>query len=168
MFLISPCSCPCPVHWNQVLSQEWRCCWSSAAILFQPHLSDQQLYCLLLPVKLQLILEFWWYMTMKNITIETTRSVSRKLLIWIRITKTLAFLKSCFINHNTRMNSRAKTSTCNRNYKGVFLKIWRPGWYGWNSANIMKWILTIFFFIQTSTMFVPNSPADNKHGWTWV
>ena len=30
MFLPSPCSCLCPVHWSQVLSQEWRCSWSSA------------------------------------------------------------------------------------------------------------------------------------------
>ena len=24
------CSCPCPIHWSQVLSREWRCSWSSA------------------------------------------------------------------------------------------------------------------------------------------
>ena len=30
MFLISSCSCLCPIHWIQVLSQEWRCSWSSA------------------------------------------------------------------------------------------------------------------------------------------
>ena len=30
MFLISFCSCLCPIHWSQVLSQEWRCSWSSA------------------------------------------------------------------------------------------------------------------------------------------
>ena len=30
MFLVSTCSCLCPIHWNQVLSQEWRCSWSSA------------------------------------------------------------------------------------------------------------------------------------------
>ena len=23
------CSCLCPIHWSQVLSQEWRCSWSS-------------------------------------------------------------------------------------------------------------------------------------------
>ena len=27
---ISPCSCLRPIHWSQVLSQEWRCSWSSA------------------------------------------------------------------------------------------------------------------------------------------
>ena len=30
MFLISSCSCLCPIHWSQVLSLEWRCSWSSA------------------------------------------------------------------------------------------------------------------------------------------
>ena len=30
MFLISSCSCLCPVHCSQVLSREWRCSWSSA------------------------------------------------------------------------------------------------------------------------------------------
>ena len=29
MFLVL-CSCLCPIHWSQVLSQEWRCSWSSA------------------------------------------------------------------------------------------------------------------------------------------
>ena len=29
MFLISFCSCLCPIHWSQVLSREWRCSWSS-------------------------------------------------------------------------------------------------------------------------------------------
>ena len=30
MFLISSCNCLCPIHWSHVLSQEWRCSWSSA------------------------------------------------------------------------------------------------------------------------------------------
>ena len=30
MSLVSSCSCLCPIHWNQVLSWEWRCSWSSA------------------------------------------------------------------------------------------------------------------------------------------
>ena len=30
MFLVSSCSCRCPIHWSQVLSPEWRCSWSSA------------------------------------------------------------------------------------------------------------------------------------------
>ena len=29
MFVVSSCSCLCPIHWNQVLSWEWRCSWSS-------------------------------------------------------------------------------------------------------------------------------------------
>ena len=30
MSLISSCSCLCAIYWNQVLSREWRCSWSSA------------------------------------------------------------------------------------------------------------------------------------------
>ena len=30
MFLVSSCSCICPIHWSQMLSWEWRCSWSSA------------------------------------------------------------------------------------------------------------------------------------------
>ena len=30
MFLVSSCSCLCPIQWGQVLSREWRCSWSSA------------------------------------------------------------------------------------------------------------------------------------------
>ena len=29
-FFVSSCSCLCPIHWSQVLSQEWRCSRSSA------------------------------------------------------------------------------------------------------------------------------------------
>ena len=30
MFLVLACSCLCTIYWNQVLSGEWRCSWSSA------------------------------------------------------------------------------------------------------------------------------------------
>ena len=30
MFLVSSCSCLCPIQWSQVLGREWRCSWSSA------------------------------------------------------------------------------------------------------------------------------------------
>ena len=30
MFLVSSCSCLCPIHWSQVLSREWRFSFSSA------------------------------------------------------------------------------------------------------------------------------------------
>ena len=30
MFLVSSCSCLCPVYWSHVSSWEWRCSWSSA------------------------------------------------------------------------------------------------------------------------------------------
>ena len=30
MFLVSSCTCLCPIQWSQVLSRKWRCSWSSA------------------------------------------------------------------------------------------------------------------------------------------
>ena len=30
MFIVSSCSCPCPTHWSQMLSWEWRCSWRIA------------------------------------------------------------------------------------------------------------------------------------------
>ena len=30
MFIVSSCSCLCPIHWSQMSSWEWRCSWSSA------------------------------------------------------------------------------------------------------------------------------------------
>ena len=30
MFLVSSCSCLCPISWSQMLSWKWRCSWSSA------------------------------------------------------------------------------------------------------------------------------------------
>ena len=29
MFLVSSCSCICPIYWSRVLGREWRCSWSS-------------------------------------------------------------------------------------------------------------------------------------------
>ena len=47
MFPDSACSYLCVIHWSQVFSREWRCSWSSADRLLQPHLGDQQFNCLL-------------------------------------------------------------------------------------------------------------------------
>ena len=60
MFLISSCSCHCPIHWSQVLGREWRCTWYSPNRRCSNHLSDQQMYCLLTVV--QLILEIPQYL----------------------------------------------------------------------------------------------------------
>ena len=49
MIIVLFCSCLCPIHWSQVLSQEWRLempleqRWE---VMLQLHLSDQQVYCL--------------------------------------------------------------------------------------------------------------------------
>ena len=68
MFLVSSCSCLCPIHWSQVLGWEWRCSWSCAnrwcsnymSAMLQLHLSDQQFYCLCV------ILEAWRYTQQDN------------------------------------------------------------------------------------------------------
>ena len=57
MFLVSSCSCLCPNHWSQVLSWEWRCSWSSATGN-APTTSEWS--TILLPTKVQLILEIRW------------------------------------------------------------------------------------------------------------
>ena len=46
MFLVSSCSCLCPIQWSQVLSREWRCSWSSTGAA--PTTSEwSTIYCLL-------------------------------------------------------------------------------------------------------------------------
>ena len=58
MFLVSSCSCPCPIYWGQVLSQEWGCNRSSAN-----RRSPNFIWVInnLLPTKVRLILDVWWY-----------------------------------------------------------------------------------------------------------
>ena len=49
MFLVSSCSCLCPIHWSQVWSREWRCsCSQRRQAMLQLHLSDEQFSCLLI------------------------------------------------------------------------------------------------------------------------
>ena len=48
MFLVSSCSCLCPIQWSQVSSWEWRCQLEQRQqAMLQLHLSDRQFYCLL-------------------------------------------------------------------------------------------------------------------------
>ena len=71
MFLISSCSCLCPIHWSQVLSREWRCSWNrrgsnyicvvgAAPTGAAPTTSEWS--TILLPAKVRPILEVWWYL----------------------------------------------------------------------------------------------------------
>ena len=59
MFLVSSCSCLCPIQWSQVLSREWRCSWSSADC-DAPTTSEWS--TILLHTKVRLILETWRYL----------------------------------------------------------------------------------------------------------
>ena len=56
MFLVSSCSCICPIQWSQVLSREWRCSWSSAD-RHAPTTSEWS--TILFPTEVRLILETW-------------------------------------------------------------------------------------------------------------
>ena len=58
IILISSWSCFCPIYWKQVLSREWRCSWRSATG-DAPTTSEWS--TILLPTKVQLILNIWWY-----------------------------------------------------------------------------------------------------------
>ena len=59
MFLVSSCSCICPIHWRMVFSWEWRWSWSSASG-DAPTTSEWS--TILLPTKMWLILEVWQYL----------------------------------------------------------------------------------------------------------
>ena len=58
MFLVLACSCLCAIYWNQVLSGEWRCSWSSA-----DRRCSNYIWVInnLLLTKVRLILETWRY-----------------------------------------------------------------------------------------------------------
>ena len=49
MFLVSSCSCLCPIHWSHVLRREWKCSWSG---------TDRRS---LLSTRVRLISEVWSY-----------------------------------------------------------------------------------------------------------
>ena len=59
MFLVSSCSCLCPIHWSQVLSWEWRCNWSSADRRCSYYI---WVFNNLLPTMVRLILEVLRYL----------------------------------------------------------------------------------------------------------
>ena len=55
LFLVLSCSCLCPIHWSQVVGQEWRCSWSSAERWF----SNSEWSTILSSTKMPLMLEVW-------------------------------------------------------------------------------------------------------------
>ena len=59
MFLVSSCSCVCPIHWSQVLNRGWRCSWSSADGRCPNYTSEWS--TILLSIYMLLILNVWWY-----------------------------------------------------------------------------------------------------------
>ena len=78
MFIVSSCSCLCPIHWRQLLSREWRCSWTTS-----------EWSTILLPTEVQLTLEVWGYF----ICLQT---MSKKSCI----RNSMNILTSCILHHN--------------------------------------------------------------------
>ena len=77
MFLVSSCRCLCLIHWSQVLSREWRCCWSNAD-------TTSEWSTMLLPTKIRRILEVWWQAYRQwNVYSILNRGVIHVCWIWI-------------------------------------------------------------------------------------
>ena len=57
MVVVSSCNSLCPIHWRQVLSQEWRYSWSTGDASIASEWSK-----ILLSTMVPLILEIWRYM----------------------------------------------------------------------------------------------------------
>ena len=84
-------SCLCPVHWSQVLSQEWRCSWSSAdrhcsnyiwaSVGTAPTTSEWS--TILLPSKMWLILEVWGYICMHNQHLKCKLCMGNNTHFWL-------------------------------------------------------------------------------------
>ena len=70
MFLVLSCSCLCPIHWSQMLSQEWRCNWSRTT---GDTPTTSVWSAISLPNKVHLTLEVWWYYYMRDYSILTTK-----------------------------------------------------------------------------------------------
>ena len=60
--IVLSCSCLCPIHWNQVLSREWRCSWSSTDRRCSNYI--EVILTILSPTAVRLILKIWWYLQM--------------------------------------------------------------------------------------------------------
>ena len=58
MFLVSSCSCLCPIHGSHVVSREWRCSWSNGDRRCSKHI---WVITILLPSNVWLVLEVWRY-----------------------------------------------------------------------------------------------------------
>ena len=60
IFLVSSCSCLCAIYWSLVLSEEWRCGWSSAN-RGRDAPTTSEWSTVLLPTNVWLILDVWQY-----------------------------------------------------------------------------------------------------------
>ena len=77
--------CLCPIHWSQALSRQWRYSWGSA----ETAPTTSELSTNLLPTKVWLILDVWWYMSFfammqsKRRAYAYTAFICRCLALWL-------------------------------------------------------------------------------------
>ena len=85
MFLVSSCSCLCPIQWSQVLSRDWRCSWSNADRRYSNYIS---VINILLPtnarLKLELWRQFWKYNLPTHLRIKLMSTSCEIALRWIK------------------------------------------------------------------------------------
>ena len=74
MFLVSSCSCLCPIHWSQVLSWKWRCSWSGADRWCSNYIWVIKIW---LPTKVCLTLDVWWYIVLWHSESQLDRVLSQ-------------------------------------------------------------------------------------------
>ena len=71
MFLISSCSCLCPIYWSQLLSRKWRCSWRSADRQCSNYIWVINNF---ITYKGVLILEVWWYFCYSSANLDSSFS----------------------------------------------------------------------------------------------
>ena len=111
MFLVSSCSCLCPIYWSQVLSREWRCSWSSA-----DRRCSNFIWVIntLLPSWVLLILEVSWYMAFKTDSITITKQGKTKSCAYYMgyavykyvLGKAIGCWKDLICQHNSNFDSK--------------------------------------------------------------
>ena len=79
MFLVSSCSCLCPIQWSQMLIREWRCSWSSADRRCSNYIWVIDNF---ITTKVPLILETWRYCLSNHQTKESSKSFVSRYIWW--------------------------------------------------------------------------------------
>ena len=144
MFLVSSCSCPCPVYWSHVLSREWRCS--------DDRRCSNYLWVInkFMPIKVQLILEFWrWY------NVIPLRNMQVELVIFDIIVTLYAFLIWIDSPRPHPLNSSGPSRT---NVESI-IQILSITFFPWDPIK-RKW--DVLFFPEYRW------PQINRHKGNWI